>query len=83
MKLSLLSVRAVWVREPAFSAGKPRQLFSGDYVQSYAGGPYYDVSPDGKRFLMLKPLGEDASTQINVVLNWTEQLKRRVPAETK
>jgi hypothetical protein len=43
------------------------------------------VSPDGQRFLMLKPVesAEVAPTQINVVLNWFEELKRRVPAGTK
>ncbi len=45
----------------------------------------YDVSPDGQRFLMLKPSesAEAAPTQINVVLNWFEELKRRVPTGTK
>jgi hypothetical protein len=44
----------------------------------------YDVSPDGQRFLMIQPIEEEAPpTQINVVLNWAEELKRRVPAETK
>ena len=34
---------------------------------------------------MLKPseAGEAAPTQINVVLNWFEELKRRVPTGTK
>jgi hypothetical protein len=42
--------------------------------------PNYDVSPDGQRFLMVKASEqEQASTQINVVLNWLEELKRRVP----
>ena len=33
--------------------------------------PNYDVSPDGQRFLMLKPNEQEqlAPTQINVVLN--------------
>jgi len=57
--------------QPDFVAGKPRQLFEGNY----------DVSPDGQRFLMLKPVEEEQAvpTQINVVLNWTEELKRLVP----
>ena len=43
--------------------------------------PNYDVSPDGQRFLMLKPSesAEAAPTQINVVLNWFEELKQKVP----
>ena len=42
---------------------------------------FYDVTPDGQRFLMLKTGGpeESAATQINVVLNWFEELKQRVP----
>jgi hypothetical protein len=45
----------------------------------------YDVSRDGQRFLMLKPSeqAQAAPTQINVVLNWFEELKRRVPAGAK
>ena len=68
--------------EPSFAAGKPRQLFEGDYVSTEVGlaRPDYDVSPDGQRFFMLKPIEqEQAPTQINIVLNWTEELKRLVP----
>jgi len=67
--------------KPSFSAGKPRMLFEGDYLLTPLQFPNYDVSPDGQRFLMLKPVdtGESARTQINVVLNWFEELKRRAP----
>jgi hypothetical protein len=43
------------------------------------------VSSDGQRFLMLKPSeqAQAAPTQINVVLNWSEELERRVPAGPK
>jgi serine/threonine-protein kinase len=64
-----------------FSAGKPRMLFEGPYLPTAASFPYYDVSPDGQRFLMLKPVESEtaAPTQINVVLNWFEELKQKVP----
>jgi hypothetical protein len=64
-----------------FAAGKPRVLFEGQYQPTPATFPNYDVSPDGQRFLMVKPAGQEQSapTQINVVLNWFEELKRRVP----
>jgi Tol biopolymer transport system component len=67
---------------PSFVAGKPRMLFEGPYLATPLTSPYYDVAPDGQRFLMLKPTGQAqaAPTQINVVLNWTEELKRHVPA---
>jgi len=45
----------------------------------------YDVSPDGQRFLMAKDTEQatTATQQINIVLNWFEELKRRVPAAEK
>jgi serine/threonine-protein kinase len=64
-----------------FSAGKPRVLFDvGSYSPTPATFPNYDVAPDG-RFLMLKPSEQQgqAATQINVVLNWFEELKQGVP----
>jgi Tol biopolymer transport system component len=67
---------------PSFSAGKPRVLFEGEYaVTEYPQlGSDYDVSADGQRFLMVKETARTVSNeQINVVLNWLEELKRRVP----
>jgi Tol biopolymer transport system component len=66
---------------PTFSAALPRVLFEGRYALA-SGGFYsnYDVSKDGREFLMLEPEEAMANTQINVVLNWFEELKRRVPA---
>jgi len=72
-------------KKSEFSAGKPRMLFEGPYLPTGASFPYYDVSPDGQRFLMLKPvdLQTPVPTQINVILNWFEELKQKVPAEVK
>ncbi len=40
----------------------------------------YDVAPDG-RLLMIKPDPEElASLGLRVVLNWVDELARRVPA---
>jgi serine/threonine-protein kinase len=44
----------------------------------------YDISSDGKQLLMVFPVdwpdtGEPARPQINIVLNWFEELKERVP----
>jgi eukaryotic-like serine/threonine-protein kinase len=70
--------------QPSFSAGKPHVLFEGPNVSLSTTIPSYDVSPDGQHFLMLK-LSEQAqsTTQINVVQNWFEELKRRAPTGTK
>jgi Tol biopolymer transport system component len=71
--------------QPGFTAGKPRMLFEGPYVPTPATLSNYDVSPDGQRFLMLKPTeqAQAAPTQINVVLNWFEELKQKVPGGKK
>ena len=43
----------------------------------------FDVAPDGRRFLMLKPVaatdGGGAAPEIVLVLDWFEELKARVP----
>jgi len=69
--------------QPVFTAGKPRMLFEGQYQLAPATAPNYDVSPDGQRFLMIKASEQASSsslTQIVVVQNWFEELKRRVPS---
>ena len=41
-----------------------------------------DISPDGEKFLILAPTGEDPpSTELHVTLNWFEELKRLVPTD--
>ena len=70
--------------QSGFAAGKPRILFEGPYLPTPSTIPNYDVSPDGQRFLMLKPIEQAAGpTQINVVLNWFEELKQKVPVGKK
>ena len=49
----------------------PRVLFEAPLPDQFAG------SPDGQRFLMIQ---RASPTHINVVLDWFEELKRRVPA---
>ena len=71
--------------QTGFVAGKPRVLFERQYVPTPGTNSNYDVSPDGQRFLMLKPSeqAQAAPTQINVVLNWFEELKQKVPTGKK
>jgi len=66
--------------EPQFTATKPRLLFEGRYKLSVPGYTNYSVNPDGKRFLMIKSEQEAAPTQLHIVFNWFEELRRRVPA---
>jgi serine/threonine-protein kinase len=67
---------------PTLKLGTPMSLFSDKYSGQF------DIHPDGKRFLMLKS-GEMADAKskekiapkINIVLNWFEELKQRVPTK--
>lgn len=81
--------------EPTFSFETPKVLFQKGYVSASAlailGGALdhesylWDIGRDG-RFLMIKevqpatPVGE-GPRKINIVLNWFEELKQRVPAK--
>jgi serine/threonine-protein kinase len=77
-----MMVVSIQAKDQTMDAGKPRVLFEGQYVSHNRPGGYqmYDISPDGQRFLMMKE-GDLAATQsqINVVQNWFEELKRLVP----
>ena len=65
--------------EPELTSQPPQVLFEGNYVRGTR--PSYDVGSDG-RFLMIKVAGEVVGQdQINVILNWFEELKRLVPTE--
>lgn len=71
---------------PAFAAGTPEPLpVKGPYFLPPAGtfqGRTYDVSPDGRRFLLIKQGSETGDapplTQFVVVRNWFEELERLV-----
>ncbi len=64
--------------EPTFTAGSPVVLFTGSYFE-FEGFVNYDISPDGQRFVMVQTQETESTQQINVVLNWFEELKRLVP----
>jgi Tol biopolymer transport system component len=68
--------------EPEFSVGTVRPLFEGRFLPGPAWTPRnYDISPDGLRFLMIKREQDRVPTELIVVLNWFEELKRLVPTD--
>ena len=71
--------------QPGFSAGNPKLLFEGQYYYETAlSSNNYDITPDGRRFVMIMEGGEEGETlltQIHVVLNWFEELKRLAPPD--
>ena len=68
------------VTEPAFQRSPSRLLFEGPYGNTVPTRSL-DISPDGERFVMIVPFRAQPQPvmEINVVLNWFEELKERVP----
>jgi dipeptidyl aminopeptidase/acylaminoacyl peptidase len=70
--------------DPTLRVGPPNRLFEFDRYMRFAGRPW-DVDPSGQRFLTMRmrDIGEGGQpwNRIDVVLNWFEELKRRVPVE--
>ena len=72
------------VRGDSFTPGKPRQWCE---APLYVMGPFrnLDLAPDGKRFVVF-PLASAASTEraalhLTFVLNFFDELRRRVPTK--
>jgi serine/threonine-protein kinase len=70
--------------EPTFTSGRPRTLFRFAGVYRMSGtATAYDIHPDGTRFIMVSERKDAAPTprqQVNIVLNWFEELRRLAPA---
>ena len=71
---------------PPLSVGNPEVLFEhAPYIRSQRSGRMYDLTPDSQRFLMVaqpgtaRETGATITPQINVVLNWSQELLERVP----
>ena len=82
---AMMSVR-VATNGSSFRYGTSEVLFEGPYAPEDPArcARSYAVAPDGRRFLMMKEEGrrrDDAdASQIVVIRNWAEELKRLVPA---
>jgi serine/threonine-protein kinase len=70
--------------QPNIKAGNPVTLPNGMFGASRRSERNFDVTPDGKRFIGIVPAGQTLSTapQIEVVLNWMEELKTRLPPKS-
>ncbi|MCW8984527.1 MAG: hypothetical protein OQK55_04230, partial [Thermoanaerobaculales bacterium] len=68
---------------PRFRAGAAQVLFEEPYeAGTYMWSPNFDIAPDGKSFVMITPDESwGRATEVRVVLNWFEELKRLAPTE--
>ena len=63
---------------PSFRAGRAERLFQhSDIGASASTFARYDVSPDGRRFLVMEPFGDQPDTSIRVVQNWFEEFRKK------
>jgi serine/threonine-protein kinase len=70
---------------PTFSAGTPVRLIDTRSLYHLGPGRNYDVSPDGKKLLVITnvrpdPASTDTPIGMVVVVNWLEELKERLPS---
>jgi len=63
--------------EPELQGGTP-QLMLEHAVSGIA--PGFDIAPDGQSFVTMKDT-EMAAGSLDLIVNWFEELKRRVPTE--
>ena len=65
--------------DSSFTKSAPRVLFEGQFVGATYPIGTSAISPDGQRFLMREPVeSSQPVNQMNMVLNWSEELKKRV-----
>lgn len=63
---------------PTFSIDSSKTLFSAEPYASEYVRRQYDVSLDGRRFLMIRPVGGGSENNLVMVINFAQELKSRV-----
>ena len=72
---SRMMVVELLFKGPSVRIGRPQMLFEGDYFDSG-----YDVTPDGKRFVMVR-IANANTRSLSVRLNWPAELERLAPTQ--
>jgi Tol biopolymer transport system component len=76
-KMMAVAVKAVAGPKPSFEPGAPQKLFEAHLVSGSRALYEYDVTADGKRFLLNTTAGGSAPTPLlNVMVNWDVGLKK-------
>ena len=76
-KMMAVTAKTAAGAKPSLEAGAPQPLFEAHLAQAGAPIIEYDVTADGKRFLLNTVAGNSASAPtLNVVVNWDAGLKK-------
>jgi hypothetical protein len=59
-----------------FRAGTPVSIVSTPPLTLIDGRTHYDVTPDGRRFLLRQPVETTSAPAATIVVNWPELLKK-------
>ncbi len=74
------------VKGESFVADKPR-VWSGKQLANIGLGENFDLAPDGKRFVVLMPAESpeprEAQNHVTLVMNFFDEVRRRVAAQAK
>jgi serine/threonine protein kinase len=81
--LAMMAVQVELVGGRRFQGSTPKVLFSDPSLIGVGGDLSFDVTRDGRRFLMVKGFDASSTQQFVVVHNWFEELKRREPNANK
>jgi Tol biopolymer transport system component len=60
-----------------FAVTKVQELFTLRGLTGFAAGRSFDVSPDGQRFVFAQSQEPRATTQLNLIFDWVDLMKRR------
>ena len=61
-----------------FRKNKPEVLFEGPYL-SFMNTNWYDIHPDGDRFLMRMGQSGMVNYRLNIIINWFEEIDKLNP----
>jgi hypothetical protein len=77
-KMMAVAVKALAGARPSFEAGTPQPLFEARLARAFNPDMFeYDVTADGKRFLLdTSSAGPASPPTLNVVLNWSRSIPR-------
>ncbi len=72
-------VAVQFTEDPTFATVREEVLFPMDGYLTASAHAMYDVSPDDRRFVMLRTGDEGAaSAEVHLVTNWFEELRERM-----